>query len=77
MKLKNKYFNSVQNHIFQFHSKSYSNEIIKYFYRTALFEAIEKENIVIVKLLLANDKIDVNILNIIFFIFNKIEYYIF
>ena len=31
---------------------------------TALFMAVSKENVEIVKLLLSNDKIDVNILNI-------------
>ena len=34
------------------------------FRKTTLYLAVEKENIEIVKLLLMNDKIDVNILNI-------------
>ena len=41
------------------------NEILKrkYFNKTALFQAVEKENIEIIKLLLTNDNIDVNIHN--------------
>ena len=34
------------------------------FYKTALYLAVEKENIEIVKLLLMNDKLDINIINI-------------
>ena len=34
------------------------------FYKTALYLAVEKENIEIVKLLLTNDKLDINIINI-------------
>ena len=37
------------------------NEIIIRIYKTALYLAIEKENIEIVKLLLIHDKINVNI----------------
>ena len=37
------------------------DEIIIYFYKTALYLAIEKENIEIIKLLLTRDNIDVNI----------------
>lgn len=33
------------------------------FYKTALFAAVEKENIEIVKLLLTKDKLDINIIN--------------
>lgn len=45
-------------------------EIISYFNETILFIAIEKENTEIIKLLLSNDKIDVNIPFVIFiFIF--------
>ena len=40
------------------------NEIILYFKKTTLYLAIEKENLDIIQLLLSNDKIDVNILNI-------------
>ena len=55
------------------------------FYKTALYLAVEKENIEIVKLLLTNDKLDINIINIlnIFFIkfkiisFNEIQNHIF
>ena len=54
-------------------------------YKAALYLAVEKENIEIVKLLLTNDKLDINLLNIIyiFFIkfkiisFNKIQNHIF
>ena len=38
--------------------------------------AVEKENIEIVKLLLTNDKLDINILNIFNIFINKILYYI-
>ena len=39
-------------------------ELIFYIYKTALYLAVEKENIEIIKLLLSNDKLDINILNI-------------
>ena len=42
------------------------------FYITALYLAVEKENIEIVKLLLSKDKIDINIHNIFHYIFHKI-----
>ena len=38
------------------------------FYKTALYLAVEKENIEIVKLLLTNDKLDINLLNILLLI---------
>lgn len=49
----------------------YFNYIRYYFYVTALYLAIEKENIEMVELLLTSDKLDVNIFNIfrIFFIY--------
>ena len=40
------------------------NKIINKFYYTALHYAVEKENVEIVKLLLSNPYIDVNIKNI-------------
>ena len=40
------------------------DEIISRINKTALYHAVEKENIEIIQLLLSNDKIDVNILNI-------------
>ena len=43
---------------------------------TALYLAVEKENIEIVKLLLTNDKLDINLLNICL-IFYKIQNHIF
>ena len=60
------------------------NEILIKFYKTALYLAVEKENLEIVKVLLTNDKIDINIINILFtFIikfkiisFNKIQNHI-
>ena len=73
MEFKSIYFNTIQNHIFQSHYKSYIsmefksiylNEIIIWIDRTPLFEAIEEKENEIVKLLLENDKIDVNILYI-------------
>ena len=56
-------FNTIHNHIIQWNSK------IIWFSKTALYLAIEKENIEIVKLLLNNDQLDINlkyILNMIF-----------
>lgn len=53
---------------------TYLNEIIPIFNKTALFAAVEKENFEIVKLLLTENKIDVNILNIFhkyFFLFDS------
>ena len=44
---------------------TYCNEIYIYiFYKTALYCAVEKENIEIIKLLLTYEKLDINILNI-------------
>ena len=37
------------------------NEILIKLYKTALYLAVEKENVEIIKLLLSNNKIDVNI----------------
>ena len=54
----------------------YFNEIVTYFYKTALFEAVMRNNIEIIKLLLSYDKIDVNILNIILFFLTKLYIYI-
>ena len=49
------------------------NRILIYINKTALYLAVEKENIEIINLLLNNDKVDVNILNI----FNQVfEYYL-
>ena len=50
--------NYIQNHIFRL----YFNMII--FCKTALCKAIEKKNVEIVKLLLTNDKIDINVIYI-------------
>ena len=43
---------------------NYLNRISFYFYQTALYLAVEKENIEIIKLLLSNNKLNINILNI-------------
>lgn len=44
-----------------------------FFYKTAFYVAVEKENIDIIKLLLSNDKIDVNIPCIsLYFFLNRI-----
>ena len=56
----------------------YSNQIKnQQIHKSALFLAIEKENIEIVKLLLINDKIDVNFLNVfnLFYLFHLIIYF--
>lgn len=70
MKFNIKHFNEVINQKIQKYLIScysikfnikYSNEIIKFiYYKTPLYFAIEKKNIEIVKLLLLNDKIDIN-----------------
>lgn len=41
----------------------YLNEILIIFYKTALFAAVKNKNIDIIKLLLTNDQIDVNLIN--------------
>ena len=73
MTFKIEYFNRIKNVIFQLHLKAnisitfkskYLNEIIFDLYHTALYLAVEKENLEIIKLLLTNDNIDINILNI-------------
>ena len=46
-------------------------------YKTPLFGAIEKNNIEIVKLLLTNDKLDINLGYILIQIFNKIQNFMF
>ena len=48
-------FNTIQNHIFEW------NFNVICINKTALYLAVEKENIEIVKLLLMNDKFDVNL----------------
>lgn len=40
------------------------NRIMISFYKTALFSAIENDNLDIVKLLLSDNRIDINILNV-------------
>lgn len=57
---------------------SHFNEIIALIYKTALFAAIEKENRKIVKLLLTNDYLDINVRSILldfFLIKLKIVYF--
>ena len=53
------------------------DEILVYFYKTALYLAIEKKNIEIIKILLLNDNINVNIPYIPTFILYKIQNHIF
>ena len=57
MKLNNKYF----------------NEILFWFHKTALFEAVNTNKTEIVKLLVSDNKIDVNSFSISGYIFNKIQ----
>ena len=45
------------------------NEIIIMFNRSPFYLAVERENIEIIKLLLTNDKLDVNYLYILFYLF--------
>lgn len=61
------FFYNISNHIF-------FNGIILYVNKTALYTAIENENVDIAKLLLCNDKIDINLYNILIFFFYKIKY---
>lgn len=52
----------IQSYFFQYHSYSYLPIAFKIiFYETTLYLAVENENIEIVKLLLSNDNIDVNV----------------
>ena len=58
-------FNEIQNHIIEW------NFDIILIYKTALYLAVEKENIEIVKLLLMNEKLDINLGYILFnFLYN-------
>ena len=58
---------------YTFEINKYLNEIINIINKTGLHTAVENENIEIIKLLLSNDKIDVNSHSILNFIFsNKI-----
>ena len=57
------FFNDIQNHIIQWNL----DKII--ICKTELYLAVEKENIEIVKLLLTNDKLDINVLNVSQFFF--------
>lgn len=50
--------------IYKFNRDSIRNEIHRWIYRTTLFYAVGKNDVEIVKLLLTNDKINVNVLNI-------------
>ena len=77
MKLKTIYFNYIWYYIFyiilydiliQFKIISL-NEIFTLINKTALYKAVEKQNIEIIKLLLSNDKLDINLLNILIFLF--------
>ena len=61
--------NSIHNIFLMEFKINSSNKIINSLYQTALHLAIEKENIEIIKLLLATNKLDKNILVIIITIF--------
>ena len=65
MEFKIIYFNQIQNDIFQ-----YNYHIIDS-YKTALYLAVENENIEIIKLLLTNNRLDINVLNILYLFFLK------
>ena len=56
----------------KFSIKSF-NEIIALFNKTALYLAVEKENVEIVKLLISNNKIDPNIICILSYYYYKIH----
>ena len=51
-------------YLIKFDIKIFNEIQYKIFHKTALCIAIEKENIEIVKLLLMNEKLDINLLNI-------------
>lgn len=72
MEFKNVFFHSILNQYLKWNLNLYSlrefkimylNEILIIFYKTALFAAVKNENIDIVKFLLTNDQIDVNLIN--------------
>ena len=70
--------NGILNYILMAFTIISFNEILIRFYKTALYLAIEKDNIEIVKLLLTNNKLNINqrnILNIFFFIKFKILFF--
>ena len=46
-------------------------------YKTALYLAVEKENLEIIKLLLNNDKIDISIINILIINYTLFKKYIY
>ena len=82
MKFKIKKLNEISNQNIEWNLKSKNwmkfqiktlNEIISRINKTALYHAVEKENIEIIQLLLSNDKIDVNVLNISSIIFIKFK----
>lgn len=64
MMLKSYYFNGIL--IFFFYEICYMlfNEILHIFYKTALYQAIENENMEIIKLLLLCDRLNINTYNI-------------
>ena len=50
------------------------NEIHIYIHKTALFTAVEKGNIEIIKLLLTNEKIEVDTLSVFIILFIKFKF---
>ena len=63
-------FNVIQNHILQW------NFNILLIYKTPLYLAVDKGNIEIIKLLLNNDKLDINFLNILNIFYIKFKWYL-
>ena len=64
--------NTIKTHIFELHFKSYIKiKFILLIYSTALIMAVKNNNIEIIKLLLANENIDVNIPYIFIFYYIK------
>ena len=71
MEFKTISFNYIQNYIFQ------RNFNIIRLYKTALYLAVQKQNIEIIKLLLANNNLNINAHNILIIFFYKIQNNIF
>lgn len=64
MMLKSYYFNGILIFFFMKFVICFFNEILYIFYKTALYQAIENENMEIIKLLLSCDKLNINTYNI-------------
>lgn len=64
MMLKSYYFNGILIFFFMKFVICFFNEILYIFYKTALYQAIDNENMEIIKLLLSCDKLNINTYNI-------------